>query len=182
MIKPTYNQILGTATVLLAGFALWTFYDRLKADLPVNVSVQLPQAKETVKETQKVVEVRYVKVFDDSTKVDLGLPKDVQDNPDKKVLVTGKLNAEERPYTLTATIDTKTGEGAVFARADPLPWIGPGTQGKIGLAYGSKNGQQVGRFYAAHDLVQVKSLHAGLIGTIDTDSEYFAGGYVEWRF
>lgn len=180
MKLPTLNQTIALAAVIVAGLALWTFWPREKP--PVNVAAPLPPAAEVRTVKQIVVQPKLVYVYPDEVKAKLGLIEEIAKDPDKKVTATGKLKAEERDYTLSAVLDTETGESQVFARPDPLPWIGPGRQGAVGLAYGLKNGEPMGRLYARHDLVQVKALHAGAAATLDQDGEWFAGGYVEWRF
>lgn len=174
------NQLIALAAVIVAALALWTFWPR---EMPaVDVAAPLPPAAE-VRTVEKIIErPKIVYVYPDSVKPGLGLIDSVANDPAKKVTATGKLKAEERDYTLAAVLDTETGDSQVYARPDPLPWIGPGRQGAIGLAYGTKSGQPTGRLYARHDLVQVKALHAGAGATLDQDGEWFAGGYVEWRF
>ncbi len=165
------------AVILAAG---WTFWPREKP--VVGQSAPLPPAKE-VRTVEKIIErPKLVYVYPEKIKAKLNLPESVVKDAAKKVLATGKLDAEERPYTLSAVLDTETGDSQVYARPDPLPWIGPGRRGAVGVAYGLKNGHAAGQMYAQHDLLQVKALHAGARGTVDTDGDWFAGGYVEFRF
>lgn len=178
---PSYNQALAAAAVIVAGFATWTLIDKLNRP-EVGIAAPLPPAKE-VRTIEKIIErPKIVYVYPAQVKAKLGLPEPVQQDTAKKVTATGKLRAEERDYTLSAVLDVRTGDSQVYARPDPLPWIGPGRQSAMGAAYGLKNGLPTGRIYARHDLLQVKALHAGGIATLDTDAEWFAGGYVEWRF
>lgn len=177
---PSLNQIIALAAVIVAGLALWTFWPKEK--LEVGVSAPLPPAKE-VRTVEKVrTEVKVVYVYPAKVKKSLNLPAPVQQDAAKQVIATGKLHAEDRPYTLSAVLDTQTGQSEVYARPDPLPWIGPGRQGAVGVGYGFKNGQPAGWLHARHDLLQVKALHAGAMGMAFTDGEWVAGGYVEWRF
>lgn len=180
MTLPSLNQIIAAAAVIIAGLALWTFWPREKPD--TGVAAPLPPAKE-VRTVEKIIErPKIVYVYPDSVKPGLGLPAQVAGNQNAKVTATGKLDAEDRPYTLSAVLDTSTGESQVYARPDPLPWIAPGKRGQIGIAYGLKNGQPAGRAYAGHELLRIKALAAGASGTLDTDGDWFAGGYVEYRF
>lgn len=178
---PSLNQIIAIAAVAVAALALWTFAAKFDRPEP-GVSAPLPPAKE-VRGVEKVrTEVKVVYVYPDKTKKALDLPRAVQEDAAKQVLATGKIKAEARDYTLSAVLDTQTGQGEVYARPDPLPWIGPGRQGAVGVGYGLKNGQPAGWVHARHDLVQVKALHAGAMGMVFTDGEWVAGGYVELRF
>lgn len=177
---PSLNQIIAATAVVVSALALWTFWPR--PNPVVGVAAPLPPAKE-VRSVEKIIErPKLVYVYPADVKGKLGLPADQVVDVNKKVTATGKLDAEDRPYTLSAVLDTETGESQIFARPDPLPWIGPGRQGAVGLAYGLKNSQPTGRLYARHDLIQVKALHGGGLATLDQDGEWFAGGYVEWRF
>lgn len=180
MKLPSLNQFIAAGAVIVAALALWTFWPREKPE--VNVAAPLPPAKE-VRTVEKIIErPKLVYVYPDKVKGSLGLPDQVKDDASQKVTATGKLKAEERDYTLSAVLDTVTGDSQVYARPDPLPWIGPGRQGAVGIAYGMKNGEPTGRLYARHDLLQIKALHAGAGATLDHDGDWFAGGYVEWRF
>lgn len=173
------NPYVLAALALLAIFAIWTFWP--KDNLEVGQSVALPQAKETAKAVPDKVRVEYIYVYPKAKK-DLNLPEPVQQDAAKQVTTTAKLKAEERGYTLSSVIDTETGTSEIYARPEPLPWVGPGRGGKIGVAYGLKNNEPTGRLYASHDLIQVKALHGGAMGTLDTDREWFGGGYIEYRF
>lgn len=180
MKLPSLNQIIALAAIIVAALALWTFWPREQPE--VNVAAPLPPATEVRTVEKVIVQPKLVYVYPDKVKGSLGLPDQVKDDASQKVTATGKLKAEERDYTLSAVLDTETGDSQVYARPDPLPLIGPGRQGAVGLAYGIKNGEPMGRLYARHDLLQVKALHAGAGATLDQDGEWFAGGYVEYRF
>lgn len=167
--------LAGIIIALLA--AAWTFWPRDKPD--VGVSAPLPPAKE-VRTIEKIIErPKIVYVYPEKTKAALDLPAPVVQDPAKKVIATGKLDAEERPYTMTAVLDVETGDSQVYARPDPLPWIGPGKRGAVRLTQWHNGVTQI---EASHDLLRVKSLHAGIAGRADTSGETLVGGYVEWRW
>lgn len=168
------------AALLLAALLVWNFWPR--PEIEVGKAVALQPARE-VRTVEKIVErVKYVKVYPREVKAKLNLPPAVVKDEAQKVIATGKLDADERPYTLSAVLDTATGEAEVYARPDPLPWIGPGRRGAVGIAYGLANGEPTGKLYAQHDLVQVKTLHAGARAEVDQHGDWWAGGYVEHRF
>ena len=163
------------AAFLLFAAIVWTFWPRAKPE--VGVSAPLPPAKE-VRTVEKVrTEVKVVYVYPEKVKKKLDLPPAVVDDKAKQVIATGKLEAEARDYTLSAVLDTDTGNSEVYARPDPLPWIGPGKRGAVGVAYGT-----TAKAYISHDLLQVKALHAGARAEIDQRGEYWVGGYVEYRW
>jgi hypothetical protein len=174
------NRYIIAAALFAAAIALWSLWPR-----PVPVvgeSVPLPPAKEVVTVERVRTEVKVVYVYPDKVKAKLDLPKSIQQDASKQVTATGKLHAEERPYTLTAVLDTDTGISEVYARPDPLPWFGPGKRAEVGLAYGIKDGEPTARLYASRDLIRVKALHAGVMATLDHDGESFAGGFISMRF
>lgn len=176
---PLRREWLIAAAVITAA-AIWTFWPRTEP--AVGQSVALQPAKE-VRTVEKIIErVKYVKVYPAEVKAKLDLPAPVVADSGKKVTVTGKLKAEERDYTLAAVLDVATGESEVYARPDPLPWLGPGRRGAIGIAYGLASGEPAGRLYGQHDLLQIKALHAGARAEIDQRGEWWAGGYVELRW
>lgn len=177
----TLNQGLAIAGIGTALLAIWTFHDKF-ARPETGQAFQLPTAKE-VRTVEKVaIQPKVVYVYPDKVKDNLGLPKEIQQDKNKHVTATGKLDAEDRPYTLTAVMDSETGQSEVYARPDPLPWLAPGKYGAVGVAYGMRNGEPMGRLYAKQELVRVKALNAGLTGTLDQDGQWFAGAYVEFRF
>ena len=103
-----------SGVILLLLTLAWTFWPRAKPD--VGQSVQLPPAKE-VRTVEKIVyQVKYVKVYPDKVKAKLDLPAAVAADVKKKVVATGKLDAEDRPYTLSAVLDVESGDAAVYAR------------------------------------------------------------------
>lgn len=171
------------AAILAMLAAAWVFWPRPQ---PVaGQSVPLPPAPE-VRTVEKVVErVKYVKVYPDAAKADVDLPEPVAANPAKKLTATGKLHAEDRPYTLTAVLDTTTGESEVYARPDPLPWLAPDTRTEVGVFYGYKDGEQAIRIDGRQTLVRVKALRLGAVASADAtpgniDTFIGVGAWMRW--
>lgn len=168
------------AAILLAVLLVWNFWPR--PVMEVGEAVPLPPAKE-VRTVEKIVErVKYVKVYPPDVKAKLDLPDAVVAAPEKKVIATGKLDAEERGYTLIGVLDTQNGNAEVYARPDPLPWIGPGKTGAVGIAYGTGDVGISTKIYAYHDLLRIKALHAGARAEIDQRGQWWVGATVEYRF
>lgn len=171
--------ILALAAGLVV-LSAWTFWPRPVAE--TGKFEHVPPAPE-VRTVEKIVErPKIVYVYPPESKAKLNLPPAVIQDSAKKLITTGKLQAEERPYTLAAVLDAETGESEIYARPDPLPWIGPGRRGAVGIAYGLTSGEPTTRAYAYHDLLQVKTVHAGLRAEADQRGEWWAGGYVEYRW
>jgi len=179
-IKNNLFSLLLMAVIIGLLSAAWTFWPRAKP--VVGMSVSLPAAKE-VRTVEKVIyRPKLVYVYPDKVKAKLNLPAQITKDQTKKVLTTGKLETNDRPYTLSAVLDTTTGNSEVYARPDPLPWIGPGKMGAIGVSYGLRDGKPMGRAYIYHDLLRVKALHAGARAELDQDGQNYIGAYVEYRF
>lgn len=180
VLRGNLASLLSMSVILILIATAWTFWPRNKP--AAGVSAPLPPAKE-VRTVEKIVyRPKLVYVYPDAVKKKLGLPAPVVEDATKKVMTTGRLEAEERDYNLSSVLDTETGGSQIYVEPLPPPWIGPGRRGAVGVAYGLKNGHAAGQLYAQHDLLQVKALHAGARGTVDTDGDYFAGGYIEYRF
>jgi hypothetical protein len=170
--------LAGIIIALLA--AAWTFWPREKVQ--VGVSAPLPPAKEAKGEPKTPIHPKAVNAYPDKVKAKLSLPDAVVKDPAQKLIGTGRLDAEDRAYTLSTTLDTQTGEAQLYARPDPLPWIGPGKRGAVGIAYGAGDVGIRTKAYAYHDLLQAKALHAGVRAEIDQRGGWWGGAYVEYRF
>ena len=121
------------------------------------------------------VEVKVVLAYPKDSRPGQSLPADVRADPAQQIVATGRLEAERRPYTLTAVIDTDHGGGQVYATPEARPWLGFPQTGGASLAYGYKVGTPVIRLAAHHDFVRLGALHAGVSATLDTDGDWFAG-------
>lgn len=173
-----YLEALG---LLLATVALWWHFQPERA--PVGQTTPAKPADELRGEGKQDIAPPKVSVYKPPTKVKLGLPQGVQDDPNKYVLGSSKLPNDTHPHTITAVIDAQTGEVQTFDRLDPLPWLAAEQTGEIRIDYGYKNGlAKVWRLSAREDLLQVKALHFGLNAAIDTDAAWFVGGGVGWLF
>jgi hypothetical protein len=153
----------------------------------IEVSVPATPAAEVKRAPVKRVPVKVpVKVYGGDTKARLKLPADVVKAPEKQVIAATKVDRSERPQTVTTVINTETGESSSYTRLDPYPWFALDTRGEARLALGVKtrNGriEQVVRMGITYDVVRVKALTAGVVGTIDSDGEAFAGIGIAYRW
>ena len=82
---------------------------------------------------------------------------------------------DERQHTVTTVINTETGVPETFDRVEPLPWVAVNTKTQVGVFYGVKQGTPVARLQAEQEFLQIKALHFGAIGSLDSDATYFAG-------
>ena len=169
--------VLIGALAVVVGCA-WMKY---RTSLP---SVLAPQAKELAKEETKRLNCSPVLVYRDRVETKLGLPDIVTKDPDKHVVASSPVPASDYQHTMTAVYDEKVGDVNMFLRQDSLPWLSFNRRGALGVAYGFKddaNGS-VARVYGRMDLMQIKRLHAGLLGNVDSDGDWYGGGFAEYRW
>jgi len=85
---------------------------------------------------------------------------------------------------MTAVYDSGTGAVDMYLRQDPLPWLAFDRRGALGVAYGFRNEADgfVTRVYGRLDLVQIKRVHAGLLGDVDNAGNWYGGAFAEYRF
>jgi hypothetical protein len=174
------NLIIGIIIGLLtaAGVCAW------KAYTPNLPSVLAPPAPELAKEETTIKECQKIAVFRDKVKKKLDLPATVQKDTSKHVVASSPVPPSDYPHTMTAVYDSGTGAVDMFLRQDPLPWLAFNRRGAIGAAYGFKDGADgfVTRVYGRLDLLQIKRLHAGLLGDVDNAGGWYGGGFAEVRW
>lgn len=183
-VRDNWDRIVGVGQLVAAAVVIaaviYTYWPR--AGLPVNESSPLPPAKEVIHTEKIITQVKYINVYPDKVKEKLDLPAPVKDDVHKQVTATGKLDAEDRPYTLSAVIDLETGDSQVYARPDPLPWLAPGKRNEIGIAYGLKNGVPQAGLFARKELLRVKAIHGGAMALLWQDADWFTGVYAALEF
>ena len=103
---------------------------------------------------------------------------------EQRVLGATQVNPNERPTTVSAVLNTVSGETTFYQRLDPLPWFALETRRELGIAYGFKDdaGGAVARIFGKIDLVQIKMIRAGLLGNVDSDGDWYAGAGVSLRW
>jgi hypothetical protein len=142
----------------------------------VAPSTPLPPAPQAKDQPQETIKVKTVIVYRDRP---VPLPSA---KPTERVTATGRLEAEARPYTLSATLDTETGQSRVWAQPEPLPWVGLSHLGAAGVHVGVKDGAQVARLSIRQDVIRSKQVFGGVAASIDSDGQWFAGIGGEYRW
>lgn len=161
-----------------AGICAWMQY---RPSLPAVVA---PPAKELAKEETKRLDGKPILVYRDKVEKKLGLPAIVTKDPNKHVVASSPVPPSDYPHTMTAVYDERVGNVDMFMRRDPLPWLAFNRRGALGVAYGIKDDSDgfVTRIHGRLDLLQVKRLHAGLLGNVDSDGDWYVGGSIEMRW
>jgi hypothetical protein len=150
-------------------------YNTLNRMIPQ--SVLAPPSKELAKIDKETLKCQPVVIYKDKAKKALGLPETVKADPDKHVVASTQVKASERPTTVSAVYDSGTGAVDMFTRRDPYPWFGSDKKWLIGGFYGASDDSEgaVGELLGMYDLFQVKALHIGPMGHIDTNGNRFLG-------
>lgn len=176
LLSHTLAVILGMAIV--AGYVA---YLKLRPSLP---SVLLQPAGELAGAKTDTLKCKDVIVYRDAVEKKLGLPDIVKRDAAKHVVAAAKVAPSDYPSTMTAVYDDRTGAVDMFRRQDPLPWLAFNRRGALGVAYGVRSEATgfVTRVYGRLDLVQIKRLHAGLLGEIDNAGGWYGGGFAEVRW
>lgn len=175
------NKIASHAIALVTGgliVAAGCAYLKFKPSLP---SVLAEPSKDLAKVDKETLKCKDLIVYKDKAKKELGLPETSKADPYQKVLAATQVRPNERPTTVSAVLNTGTGQTLMYQRLDPLPWLAFNRRATLGAAYGVKNEHDgaVLRVYGKLELLQVKAMRLGLLGDVDNASGYFAGGYLE---
>ena len=175
------NPIASHSIALVLGGAIVAgacAYSTLKKSLP---SVPAQTSKDLAKVDKETLKCLPVIVYKDKAKDKLGLPTAVSEAPEQRVLGATQVNQNERPTTVSAVLNTNSGETVFYQRLDTLPWLAFNRRATLGVAYGFKNdhnGAEI-RVYGKVELLQIKALKAGLMGDVDNARGWFGGGYAE---
>jgi len=121
-----------------------------------------------------------------ATTVDLGKPetlkcRDVIAYKDKTIPgnVLAKTRIAPSAHVTTETAVLKdNGVTELYTSQEPLPWIAFNRRREAGISYGFSDLGTAARFDGSLELVQIRSLHAGLTGTVDSSGRWFGGARV----
>lgn len=167
------------AVILLLGVYWWTHVPAVPAP-SYHEAAPAPQLAKTPTEAIKPPQVV---VYAQAAKKKLDLPAGVQADQHAHVIAASRLPADDHAQTVTTVIDDQTGLSQTLVREEPLPWLAAEQRGYARLGYGIKTGSgRVTRLAVGENLIQVKALHFGVDGTLDSDGQGYAGVHVEWQW
>jgi hypothetical protein len=166
-------MMLVSVAAFFGGYVTALLMSRPAPPSETGVSKPLPPAIEAPKDEKKC---KTVIVYRDRP---IKLPEAKQT---EHTTATARLEAEERPYTLSSTWDEQSGESRIWAQPEPLPLFSLSDKGHYGLHYGVKGGDPVIRASLSQEVFKVKDARAGVNATIDSDGQWFAGIGVEVRY
>ena len=179
-MKRIQDVFLGIFLGLLVAAGLYA-YKALKPSLPAVLGEAPAKFAGAKTETK---DCKTVQALVPKAKKDVGLPIAIQKDDDTSLLAVAVVPRSDNPLWASAVLHRSTGVGEIYFTPQPLPWLAFNRRGALGVAYGARSEATgfVTRVYGRLDLVQVKRLHAGLLGDIDNAGSWYGGGFAELRF
>ena len=174
------NPIASHSIALILGGAIVAgacAYSSLKKSDPSSPSAPSKDLAKVDKETLNCIPVI---VYKDKAKDKLGLPTAVVVASEQRVLGATQVNPNERPTTVSAVLNTVSGETVFYQRLDPLPWLAFNRRYEVGVSYipltnTNEGADKLLELDGRIQFIQIKSLRAGLTGALDTDGGYKLG-------
>lgn len=184
--KPNYGYGVGALLGVLVSIALGALYLHFKpVTAPVGVHIEAPASPVVRGVGKEAVQSVPLRAYKPAAKKKLDLPATIQADQDKHVVSSVKTPNDERKHTITTIVDSQTGEFTTYDRVEPLPWIGVTTKSEVGAYLGLKNGQPAIRVEGRQEVLQIKSVRIGAIGSVDVtqsgvDKFVGIGAWVRW--
>ena len=182
-----FSAVLSIGAMVFASWYVYGLFHQPEP-APQQVAVVAAPAPEVKREEKAPVAVKSgtVRAYKPAIKTKLKLPDSVQADAAQVVVSSSRVNADERPLTVTAVTNTNTGETTQYVKAEPLPWLAVNTKTMIGAYAGLKGGEQAIRVMAHQELLQIKALHVGAVASADmtrslgTDTFVGLGVWARW--
>lgn len=154
-----------------------------------TVATQAPQIEAVP--VDWIVPPKPLKTYAPKAKAAVKLPQAVQADGAAVVLQSSRIAASDRPQTVTAVLDTQTGETHQYVVDEPLPWLDTTVRSDAGVYLGLKRGEPTIRAQARAQIAQVKELRLGALASADmplngerpgVQAEYFigVGAWMQW--
>ena len=118
-----------------------------------------------------------------AAKDQLDLPPDIRNNPAQHVSASAVVQPDEHPQSVVTIFDTTTGQTKAITQRLTHPWLATEQRGQLWAGYGlTPGGERVGRILLREDLLQIKAMHLGMTGEVDTMGGWFVGLGVAYRW
>jgi len=182
---PTGLLILALCLMTAFTFNRCTSTPQSQTSSPPKLALETPQVThETKQEVPLATPQKTIKVYKDSIKSSLSLPKAAVHNANIKLTDSSVIKRSERDTQVNQVLDISTGETQTYVTELSSPWFAFESKGAASVDYGFKRGstQAVGRLNVRQNLVQVKDVHLGVSGSVYTDGDYFIGLGGEYRW
>lgn len=179
--------------LLVLGLKFWASFtgtpEPARARDVATVATQAPQIEAAPVEW--IVPPKPLKTYAPKAKAAVKLPQPVQADAAAVVLQSSRIAASDRPQTVTAVLDTETGETRQYVVDEPLPWLDTTVRSDAGVYLGLKRGEPTIRAQARAQIAQVKELRLGALASADmplngerpgVQAEYFigVGAWLQW--
>jgi len=185
--------VCAIATVVLGLKFWWSFSGGEPASTARDVAIVATPAPQIVQADVEFIALpQPVKTYAPKAKKALKLPAAVAADDGQRVLDAARIAASDRPQTVTAVLDTATGETRTYVVEEPLPWLDTTPRGEAGLYLGIKRGEPTIRAQARAQIAQVKELRLGVLASADmplnaseragAQFDHFVGvgGWMQW--
>lgn len=184
--------VCAVATVVLGLKFWWSFSGGEPARTARDVAIVATPAPQIAQADVEFIAVpQPVKTYTPKAKKALKLPAAVAADDGQRVLDAARIAASDRPQTVTAVLDTATGETRTYVVEEPLPWLDTTPRGEAGLYLGIKRGEPTIRAQARAQIAQVKELRLGVLASADmplnagaagAQFDHFVGvgGWMQW--
>jgi len=176
----TLRTKLEIFAALIAAGLIWYF--AIPKPAPVNTWAQAKVAPEVAAVPTQTLQCKPVIVYVQAAKQKLNLPPDVKANPNQFVIGSTKVGSSLRPLTMTTVFDDHSGQSTILVKRDPYPWLAAEQTGELRLSYGFRGMQKMARMTASEDLLQIKGINLGVVGSVDMDGQTFVGAGIAYRW
>lgn len=174
--------------LILAG-ASWGYFHYWKTpDLTSTEQyTPAPGIKEVVKIKRVEVPVEKIVTIEKEKVVEkLKLPDEIGKNPDKQIVATAVIEPYDGKTNAVAVVDTKTGEGSISVKKEPLPVFEFKNQKELGGRFGystdEKGLKQQADLYGRWTILRVWRVHLGLYGEVNSRPEGKTAVDVSYRW
>lgn len=156
----------GIVLGLLLATAAWAWHS-VKPSLPAVLAPPATKIAGLATETQPCTTVV---ALTPAAKKKLGLPPALQQDPQASVLTAADVPRTDHPLIATAVLRRDTGVGEIYFTPQARPWLATDRRWLVGgfYTYRDDAAQPVGELLVMVDLLQIKALHLGAMGHLDT--------------
>lgn len=165
--------VLAGVLAILAGASM-TYFHFKKQD-PVNMVQYSPgsEMRETVKIKRVEVPIERIITIEKEKVVEkLKLPDEIAKDPDRQVIATTKVPAYEGDTNVVAVVNTKTGEGSMVVKQEPMSTFAFENKkelgGRFGYVAGESGLKQQVDCYGRWTVVRIGRVHVGVYGEINS--------------
>lgn len=158
--------VAGIVAGLLIAAAVWA-WQTVKPSLP---AVLAPPAEKIAQVRTETKACTTVQALAEPAKKRLGLPESVRRDPQASVLAAADVPRTDSPLIATPLLHRDTGVTEIYFTPQPRPWLASDRRWLVGGFYVARDEatEPVGELVGLYDVFQIKALHVGVLGHLDT--------------